>query len=136
MILRYVQVASTKLQALHGESNSRRSKRSVNEHFQLDEIELDRRTYNYLKNTTEHCIISKDEIELTNLMCHNVFVCKEEQCALPQPSSDVVYRVCAKNGSPKGHNCKIGKLIFNPCGLSDQIVASLNFAKNKYAERS
>ena len=75
----------------------------------MDEIELDRRTYNYLKNTTERCIISKEEIELTNLMCHNVFICKEEQCALPQPSSDVIYRVCAKNGTPKGHNCKIGK---------------------------
>ena len=84
------------LQPNKGTPEKRRGKRDLNVHFNLDHIEIDRLTYNYVKNVTERCIIPEAELEMTNRVCHNVFVCQDEKCALPVPDDQVTNRVCQK----------------------------------------
>ena len=85
-----------------------RGKRELNEHFNLDHIEIDRLTYNYVKNVTEHCIIHHTDLEMTNRVCHNVFICQDEKCALPVPDAEVTRRVCNRQDRFSYSQCTLG----------------------------
>jgi hypothetical protein len=66
-----------------GRRRNGRKRRALNEHFNLDFTEIDRKTYNRVKNVTESCNIPQSDLEISNQVCHNVFICQEEKCALP-----------------------------------------------------
>ena len=66
------------------------------EHFSLNTFSIDKRTHSYIKNVTEQCIIHHADLDLTNTICHNVFTCKEEKCALPFPTEEVIRQACSR----------------------------------------
>ena len=66
------------------------------EHFSLNTFSIDKRTHSYIKNVTEQCIIHHADLDLTNTICHNVFTCKEDKCALPFPTEEVIRQACSR----------------------------------------
>merc|ERR1719348_1967670 len=74
----------------------RRGRRDLSQHFSINTFSIDKRTHSYIKNVTEQCIIHHADLDLTNTICHNVFTCKEEKCALPFPTDDVIRQACSR----------------------------------------